>query len=68
MSIEQVDWEKALLRANITRTRDELVHTAEELRSTVQEKLDWRAWVRRHPALAFGAAAGLGVWLGYRRR
>jgi len=68
VSIEQSDWEKALLRANITRTREELVHTAEELKHTVQETLDWRAWVRRHPALALGAAAGVGVWLGYRRR
>ena len=68
MSIEQTDWDKALLRANISRTREELVETAEELKHTVQANLDWRTWVGRHPALALGAALGIGVWLGGRRR
>ena len=68
MSIEQTDWDKALLRANISRTREELVETAEELKHTVQANLDWRTWVGRHPALALGVALGIGVWLGGRRR
>lgn len=68
MSIEQKDWEKALLRANISRTREELVDTAEELKHTVRANLDWRTWVGRHPVLALGAALGVGVWLGGRRR
>jgi len=68
VSIEPADWEKALLRASITRTREELVETAEALRHSVRETLDWRTWVRRHPAVALGAAVGLGVWLGHRRR
>ena len=68
MSIEHTDWDKALLRANISRTREELVETAEELKHTVEANLDWRTWVGRHPALALGAALGFGVWLGVRRR
>jgi len=68
VSIEHADWDKALLRANITRTREELVDTAEELKHTVEANLDWRTWVVRHPALALGAALGVGVWLGARRR
>ena len=68
MSIEERDWDKALLRANISRTREELVDTAEELKHTVRANLHWRTWVGRHPALALGAALGVGVWLGGRRR
>jgi hypothetical protein len=68
MSIEPADWDKALLRANITRTREQLVDTAEELKHTVRANLDWRTWVGRHPALTLGAALGVGVWLGRRRR
>jgi hypothetical protein len=68
VSIEPTDWDKALLRANISRTREELVETAEELKDTVRANLDWRTWVARHPALALGAALGVGVWLGGRRR
>ncbi len=68
MSIEQTDWDRALLRANISRTREELVETAEELKHTVQANFEWRTWVGRYPALALGAALGLGVWLGGRRR
>jgi hypothetical protein len=68
VSIEHTDWDKALLRANISRTREELVETAEELKHTVEANLDWRTWVGRHPSLALGAALGIGVWLGVRRR
>jgi hypothetical protein len=68
VSIEQTDLDKALLRANISRTREELVETAEELKHTVQANLDWRTWVGRHRALALGAALGVGVLLGSRRR
>jgi GTPase SAR1 family protein len=68
MSIEPADWDKALLRANITRTREALVDTVEELKHTVRANLEWRMWVGRHPALALGAVLGLGVWLGSRRR
>ena len=68
MSIEPEELDKARLRADITRTREALVDTAEELKHTVQAKLDWRTYVRRHPALALGVALGVGVWLGSRRR
>jgi hypothetical protein len=68
VSIEPVEWDKALLRANITKTREELVETAEELKHTVRATLDWRTWVVRHPAIALGTVLGLGVWLGSRRR
>ena len=68
MSIEPAEWDKALLRANITKTREDLVDTAEELKDTVRANLDWRTGVVRHPAITFGVALGLGVWLGTRRR
>jgi hypothetical protein len=68
VSIEPSDWDKALLRANITRTREALVDTAEELKDTVRANLEWRTWVGRRPALALGVVLGLGVWLGTRRR
>lgn len=68
MSIEQADWDKAQLRAEISRTREELADTAVELKHTVEANLHWRTWVARHPALALGAALGIGVWLGGRRR
>jgi hypothetical protein len=60
--------ETARLRADISRTREALVDTAEELRHTVKTNLDWRTWVGRHPALTLGLALGVGVWLGSRRR
>lgn len=68
MSIEPAEWDKALLRANITKTREELVDTAEELKDTVRANLDWRTWVSRYPVVALGAVLVLGVWVGSRRR
>ena len=68
MSIETAELDKARLRADISRTREGLVDTAEELKHTVQANLDWRTWVARHPVLTLGAALGVGVWLGSRRR
>ncbi len=68
MSIEPAELDKARLRADISRTREALVDTAEELKHTVRATLDWRTWVGRHPALTLGAALGVGVWLGSRRR
>ena len=68
MSINPADAEKELLRANIHRTREELVDTAEELRLTVRDNLHWRTWVGRHPAVALSAVLCLGVLLGSRRR
>ena len=68
MSIEPRDWDKALLKANISRTRESLVDTAEELKHTVRANLSWRTWVGRHPLLTLGTAVAVGVWLGRRRR
>ncbi len=68
MSIEPAELDKARLRADISRTREALVDTAEALKHTVRANLDWRTWVGRHPALTLGAALGVGVWLGSRRR
>lgn len=68
MSIEPAEWDKSVLRANISRTREELVGTAEELKDTVRANLEWRTWICRHPMAALGTVFGLGVWLGSRRR
>ncbi len=68
MSIEPLELDKARLRADISRTREALVDPAEELKHTVEATLDWRTYVRRHPALVVLATLGVGVWLGSRRR
>ncbi len=68
MSIEPAEWDKALLRANINKTRDELVGTAEELKDTVRANLNWRTWIYRYPVAALGTALGIGILLGSRRR
>jgi len=45
-------------------TRAELESTLGELRGAMDESLDWRSWVRRHPWPVLGAAALIGLRLG----
>jgi hypothetical protein len=44
--------------------RSELDSTLGELRGVMDESLDWRSWVRRHPWPVLGAAALIGLRLG----
>jgi ElaB/YqjD/DUF883 family membrane-anchored ribosome-binding protein len=56
------------LRAEIERTRAELVHSVTVLREEVAWRTDWRQWVQRRPLACVGAAFFIGFLLGNRRR
>ncbi len=56
------------LRAEIERTRNELVHSVTLLREEVAWRTDWRQWVRRHPMSCVGAAFFVGFLIGSSRR
>ncbi|HSP81762.1 MAG TPA: DUF3618 domain-containing protein [Myxococcaceae bacterium] len=56
------------LRAEIARTRAELVQSVTVLREEVAWRTDWRQWVQRRPLACVGAAFFLGFLLGNRRR
>jgi hypothetical protein len=51
-----------LLR-DIAVNREGISKTVERLGVRIDETLDWRIHVARHPYLALSAAAGLGLWL-----
>jgi hypothetical protein len=52
------------IEESIRSTRGELESSLAELRGVMDESLDWRTWVRRHPWPAIGMAALLGLRLG----
>lgn len=54
------------VRADIARAREELSVAAQELRTQVAERIDWRTWVRESPAPFLIGAVALGFWIGYR--
>jgi len=56
------------LRAEIERTRNELVHSVSVLREEVAWRTDWRQWVHRHPVACVGAAFFVGFLIGSSRR
>ncbi len=56
------------IRADIEQTRTELAQTVQALRAEVSRSVDWRRWVRRHPAPFFIGAFTLGFIIGSRRR
>jgi hypothetical protein len=58
------DQQRKALVEGINSTRDEISHTIGALRGLVENSLDWRSWVRRHPWPALTAAAVLGLRLG----
>ena len=57
----------AELRAEIERTRADLVTSVSALREEVAARTDWREWVRRRPLLCVGLAFTVGYLLGERR-
>jgi hypothetical protein len=52
------------LEEAIRSTRQELDSSLGELKGVMDESLDWRTWVRRHPWPALGFAALLGLRIG----
>jgi len=56
------------VRAEIDRTREEIVCSAAALREQVAMRMDWRQWVRQNPGFFLASAFGVGVWLGSQRR
>ncbi len=56
--------ERKAIQRGINTTRDEITSTIGALRGIVDESLDWRAWVRRHPMPALVAATLIGFRLG----
>ncbi len=58
----------AEIRAEIERTRAELVQSVTVLREEVARHTDWRQWVQRRPLACVGVAFFVGFLLGNRRR
>lgn len=56
------------LRAEIQRTRVELVHSVSALCEEVAWRTDWREWVRRRPLTCVGAAFFVGFLIGGSQR
>jgi ElaB/YqjD/DUF883 family membrane-anchored ribosome-binding protein len=55
------------LRAEIERTRADLIVSVSALREEVAARTDWREWVRRRPLMSVGIAFTIGFLLGERR-
>lgn len=55
------------LRADIERTRADLITSVSALREEVAARTDWREWVRRRPLMSVGLAFTVGYLLGKRR-
>ncbi len=56
----------ATIRAELDRAREDIAEAFVELRDQVRETLDWRTWVKKHPAPVLVAAVAFGFWLGRR--
>ncbi len=56
----------AEVRAEIERTREEIVSSANALRREMAMRMDWKRWVRQNPGLFIAGALVLGFWLGTR--
>ena len=53
------------IRQQIAATRDSITETVDELSSRVQRTFDWKTYIAEYPLAVTGAAAGLGLLLGY---
>lgn len=49
------------IRQHIAATRESITDTVDRLNDRFQETFDWRTYVTRHPMVAVGVAAGLGL-------
>jgi ElaB/YqjD/DUF883 family membrane-anchored ribosome-binding protein len=61
-SVEQ-HWQRSAeeIRQDIAAKRESISQTVDQLGDKLQQKLDWREQVARHPFVALGAAAAVGV-------
>lgn len=51
------------IRAGIERARMEIEQSVADLRANVNQTLEWKNFVRRHPAACFGGAVAAGILL-----
>ncbi len=56
----------AEVRAEIERTREEIVSSANALRREMAMRMDWKRWVRQNPGFFIAGAFVLGFWFGIR--
>ena len=56
------------VRAEIERTRAEIVSSANALRREMAMRMDWKRWVGQNPGLFMAGAFMLGFWLATRSR
>lgn len=54
------------IRAEIERTREEIVQSLATLRTSVTHATDWRVYVRRQPLAFAGVAFAVGLLVGVR--
>ncbi len=52
------------IRASIEVTRDQISDALNDVQDGVQETLDWKLWVKKHPKETIGIALGIGFLLG----
>ncbi len=53
----------AAIRAGIERARQDIEQSVSALRENVSDSLNWRSYVRRHPAATFAGAVAAGFLL-----
>ena len=58
----------AEVRADIERTRAEIVSSANALRREMAMRMDWKRWVSQNPGLFMAGAFMFGFWLATRGR
>lgn len=52
------------IRREIEARRDSITDTVDKLGDRIEQSLDWREHVGRHPYVSMGVAAGLGLLIG----
>lgn len=50
------------IRQDITSERESFTETVVQIGDRIREKMEWRSYVRHHPYLVLGVAAGLGFF------
>ena len=56
--------EIARIQASIELTREQIVKSLEDVQENVQDSLDWKEWVKRHPWETVGVAFAIGFLIG----